>query len=110
MRAGRLDTVITIERNTGSTRDDFNQPVESWTTLQEIRAAKDDLRDSERLRAQGVQATISTRFTFRWTPTTADLNAKDRIMCDGQLFDIYSVKAIGRQREWEVTANARSDT
>lgn len=109
MRAGRLDTLITIERST-PTRDAFNEPVPAWSTLKTVMASMDDLRDSERLRAQGVQATISTRFGFRWTPDIDDLNAKDRIVVDGQIFDVYSVKKIGRQREFEVTANARSDT
>jgi SPP1 family predicted phage head-tail adaptor len=108
MRAGRLDRRISIERVT-TAPDAFNTPVETWTTIAEVWASKEDIKDGERLRAQEVSAEITTRFQIRWSTTVADVNPKDRLTFDAKTYDIFGVKEIGRREGIEITAAARAD-
>lgn len=108
MRAGDLDRQVRLERFT-ETRDAFNNPVEAWTTLATVRAAVEYIRDGERWTAQEVGAAATLRFRIRYSSTVADLNAKDRLIYDGDTFNIMAVKEIGRREGLEITAAARAD-
>lgn len=73
-------------------------------------AHKSDVSDGERLRAREVQAVVSARFVVRWTPFTAGITPKDRLICDGPEYEIVGVKeAAGRRRWLELTCAARND-
>lgn len=108
MEAGKLDRRITILRavNTGNA---FNEPVASWEPLATVWASKEDIRDGERIRAQTISADITTRFQIRHSTVVADVNAKDRVLCEGKTYDIFSVKEIGQRVGFEITATARAD-
>lgn len=108
MRAGDLDRRVTIERFT-TTRDDFNNPVPDWAVLATVSASVEHIRDAERWTAQEVGASATMRFQIRYSSTVADLNAKDRLVYDGDTFDIVAVKEIGRRQGLEITAAARAD-
>ena len=108
MKAAKLDRSITIERFT-ETRDAFNNPVETWTTLATVRASVEHIRDSERWTAQEVGAAATMRFQIRWSSTLAELNAKDRVIYEGDTFDVAAVKELGRRKGLEITAAARAD-
>jgi SPP1 family predicted phage head-tail adaptor len=108
MRAGALDRRIVIQRVTTSPNE-FNAPVETWSTLATVWASKSDLKDGERMQAGEVASTITTRFRIRYSTTVADVNPKDRIAHDGLTYDIVTVKEIGRSEGIEITAAARND-
>lgn len=72
-------------------------------------ASKFDVSDSERMRAAEVQASITTRFRVRWSPFTAGVTPKDRLVCEGVDYDITGIKEIGRREFREITAAARAD-
>lgn len=108
MKSGKLDRRLTIERFT-TTRDEFNDPVETWATLAEVWASKEDVRDTERVAAQEVGAAITTRFQIRWSNDVADVNPKDRLVCEDKTYAIVAVKEIGRRRGLELSATARAD-
>jgi len=108
MRAGPLDRRIVIERAT-ITPDEFNAPVEKWSTLASVAAAKADIKDGERLRAGAVGSEITTRFQIRYSSTVADVSPRDRIQFAGRTYDIVAVKEMGSRDGIEITAAARND-
>lgn len=73
-------------------------------------AAKRDLSDGERWRAGEVQAHITTRFVLRWSPFTAGIDPRDRLVCEGVTYEIVGAKdGAGRRRVIEFTCAARND-
>lgn len=84
--------------------------VETWADYDlPVWAAKKDISDGERWRAQAVAAMITTRFQVRYSPLTASITAKDRLTCNGREYDITGIKDIGRREGFEITASARAD-
>jgi SPP1 family predicted phage head-tail adaptor len=85
--------------------------VDSWSDHGGwVYAKKRDLSDGERWRAGEVQAHVATRFTVRWSPFTAAITPKDRLICEGREYEIVGVKECEGRRQWvEITCAARSD-
>jgi SPP1 family predicted phage head-tail adaptor len=108
MRAGPMDRRVTLQRFT-ATRDEYNEPVQTWTQLATRWASYEPLSDGERFRASETAANASARFVIRWSTAVADLNPKDRLVFDGTIFDIIHVKDMGRREGIEITAAARAD-
>lgn len=108
MNAGEFDRRITVERMT-STPDEFNAPVERWLPLATVWASKRDVKDGERLRADGISSQITTRFRIRHSRLVADINPSDRVIFNGLTYDIVAVKELGRIEGIEITAAARND-
>lgn len=76
---------------------------------QPVPAEKRDVSDGERMRAAETQAHITSRFRVRWSAFTADITPKDRLICEGRVYDISGVKELDRRRTLEITAAARAD-
>lgn len=108
LAAGKLDRKIILQRFT-ETRDSYNEPVKSWTTLATRSASYEPLSDGERFRAGETAANASARFVIRYGSTVSDLNPKDRLTFEGVVHDIVRVKEVGRREGLEITANARAD-
>lgn len=108
MENEKLDRWITVQRATIS-RDAFNEPIQIWGDLATVPAAKEDVRDAERVAAQEVGADITTRFRVRWSEVMATVNPKDRIVCEGFTYNVTGAKEIQRRRGIELTAVARND-
>ena len=75
-------------------------------------ALRHDVNDTERYRQGQLQARIDTRFAVRSTEFTRGINAKDRLICEGQTFHILGVKQAsqyGRFQLIEITCEARAD-
>lgn len=108
MLAGPLDRRIVIERAT-ITPDAFNAQVEVWSTLATVWASKSDILDGERMRGAAVGAVITTRFQIRYSAAVGAVSPRDRVRFDGRIYDISSVKEIGRREGIEITAAARND-
>lgn len=108
MEAGKLDRRVTLQRATFA-QDDTGQEVATWADLVTVWASKRDVSDGERVAAAEVAASITTRFQIRWGSAWADLNPKDRVVCEGKTYDVSAVKELGRRAGLEITAAARSD-
>lgn len=106
MRAGNLDRRLTLRRNTPTT-DDFGGEVPNWADLATVWASKQDVSDAERVRAQQVGASITTRFQIRPLPGGARPSARDQVVCEGLTYEISNVKEIGRRSGWEISAKAQ---
>lgn len=110
-KAGKLDRRITIERYT-ATQDAFGGDVEAWTALTTIYAQRTDTSSKERIASQQVNATVDTRFKFRFSSVTKTVTAKDRILFDGDHYDINGSPREtkeGRSRFLEVDASRQAD-
>jgi SPP1 family predicted phage head-tail adaptor len=104
-----FDRKISILRAT-TAPNDLNELVKTWAEFIEVWAGQRDVSDGERIRAAEIQAEITTRFHIRWSADAATIDGKDRIATDdGRVFDIFSVKALGRQQIIEITATARAE-
>jgi len=108
MKAGRLDRRITIMRASLSANA-LNEHEETWLDIATVWASKEDISDSERIRAQEVSAEITTRFQIRHSSAVADVNPKDRVRFEGRVYDVYGVKEIPYRAGLEITATARAD-
>lgn len=106
MQAGRLDRRVTLLRAT-VTQNAFNEDVETWDTLAVAWASKTDVRDSERVQAAAVGASVTTRFQIRHSTQVADLSAEDQLECEGVRYGIVATKELGRRHGIEITASAQ---
>ncbi|MDA9529252.1 phage head closure protein [Bradyrhizobium sp. CCBAU 25338] len=99
MRAGNLDRLIEIQRRSTSLKLN-GTPVETWTTFTTMRAqllknATDDRED-----ARG--HTTDTALTFRMY-YFASLSLNDRLLYEGQQYDVKQITEIGRRVGMDVT-------
>lgn len=106
--AGKRNRLITIERFT-STRNEFNEDVETWAPFMSALAEKKDSSDvvkTEILGAEQVGAFLLSHFAILWSPMAATISPVDRINYDGHLWNIKGTKetAEGRNRFIEITA------
>lgn len=109
MRASKLDRVIVIQKAV-MTKDSFNNDVpSSWNEYARVRASKHEVRDAERISAQEVGADIDARFQVRWSRKIAQVNPKDRLVCENRVYEITGIKEIGRREGRELTATTRLD-
>ena len=108
LAAGSLDRRVRLERAT-SQANAFNEPVQTWTPIATVWASKKDVSDRERLASAQVGASLTTRFQIRWSSLVADLNSKDRLVCEGRTYEIAAVRELGRREGLEISATARAD-
>ena len=111
MRAGRLDRRLTIRRAT-RTQNALGETVETWADVATVWASKvdkataeADARGSNETRA----ATITTHFAVRWSATTATIDPRDRVRCEGRDYDVTGLREIGRREGVEIVATARAE-
>lgn len=117
--AGKFDRRITIRRqaqvrdaNGDPVKDGYGHPVLEWQDMTTVAAAKMDIRDAERIAAQQVGSTVTSRFVIRWSERVDDLTPADRLRYpadDGRDHNIVAVKEIGRREGLEITAAVRTD-
>jgi head-tail adaptor len=109
MQAGALDRPVQFRRAT--MHDDGLGEVEDWLNYGgPVWASKHDVSDAERWRSGEVQAHVTTRFVVRWSPFTAGLTPRDRLVCEGREYEISGIKEVGgRRRGLEITAAVRID-
>lgn len=93
MRAGNLDRVIEIQRR-GTGLDLYGTPLETWTTYATMRAQllKNATDDREGERGHTTDATRTFRMHY-----FASLSLNDRLLYEGQQFEIIGITEIGRR-------------
>ena len=95
-----FNRTVAIEAVT-ETQDDTGQPIEVWATERTLKAAREDVRGLERIRANQELGERTAVFTFRWFP---GLHSKKRLNHDGLIWDIENIAERGRRVVLEVTA------
>lgn len=110
-QAGILDRRVTIQRATLTAGGDYNEPQETWSDLATLWARRADISATEAYRAQEVGAEITTRFTVRYSTLSATITPKDRLVFDGETFNITrTMEPVGTRNQWiEIHAVARAD-
>lgn len=104
----QLDRRVQIHRSTPS--DDGLSSTDVWAAHGEpLWASKTDVSDGERARAGGVSANLTSRYVVYSTEFTRKLSPKDRIEFDGEPFEIFGIKTVGRDRLLEITAGKKVD-
>ncbi len=98
MRAGQLDTLISIARNV-TTINDYGVPSETWSTFATARAQMIQAGTEEFIRAFG--ASDETVIVFRSRFIDGVKNS-DRLICDGRAYNIRETKELGRRRGLEI--------
>jgi len=106
--AGELDRRVSLQRSV-ITRDEFNAPVETWVEFANVWTGKRDQRGEKTLANGEVVAVLETRFKIRWSPTVADLSAKDRAVCEGATYDVSDVQEWGRRDALSFVGAKRND-
>lgn len=109
LRAGELDRRITLLQPQETGRDDWNNPIIGRVEIAKVWAKKTDVSDAERVRAQEVGATITTRFVIRYSSQVRNVDPTHLIAFDGRIYDISAVKEVGRREGLEITATARAE-
>lgn len=94
MRAGRLRHRIQIQEQTSSV-DDFNTPINEWTTVATVRAAVEPLLGREFYQAQQVNAEVTTKITLR---NRDGVVPRMRVLFDERWYDIQSVQRVREVR------------
>jgi hypothetical protein len=87
--------------------DDGLASVKNWADHgTPVLASKVDLKDWELLRADGVSASLTSRFGVRSTVFTRDLTPKDAVKYRGVSYQIFGIKELGRNDFLEITVGA----
>ncbi|PHP28002.1 head-tail adaptor protein [Limimaricola cinnabarinus] len=110
MGAAKLDRRVQFRRATfadngfNSSRD-WNAADPAADNLgSRIWAQKTDLSDGERWRAGEVAAHVTTRFVVRYSSFTVSITPADRIVCEGDVYEITGIKEGEGRRQWlEIT-------
>lgn len=90
---------IAIQRST-PTQNTIGEPVDSWADIHTCFARKEPMSGSERFGSDMNLAEHPTLFTFRYASAISDLSALDRIVHDGQNYDLVSVFNVEDRNEW----------
>lgn len=109
--SGGLDRRITIERDSGSTTNGFNEKASTWLPHTTVWARKMDASDGEKVAAGQTGSSVMSRFRVRSSTKTRDITPRDRIVFDGN-WNILGIKETqeGRKRFLEITAVTDTDS
>lgn len=103
MTAGRRETEIEFQRAT-TTQDDYGEEVSTWTTVGTEWADVNWGRGDERRQAAMEQGSQPATFNVLENPMTRAVSVKDRIVLDGQNWDITSSVPGKRRGDRDITA------
>lgn len=98
MRAGKLDRLITIERQ-AETVAPSGAVTSSWAPLASARAELVQQTADEFLAGPGEAEERTLVFRIRWR---AGLSTADRVIFEGQPYDVKQIVEIGRRRGLEL--------
>lgn len=127
MRAGPLDRLITIQRNTTTAGED-GHPIASWSTVGPLRrsASVRAISGDERFTAPQYVASEQVEFRIRYALAVAEVTPLDRIIYPAlteaeaaespaaeietrRIYDIMAAPEIGRREGLLIKAVRRSD-
>ena len=111
MRAGDLDRRITLQRAT-AVQDAMGEPIKTWSDIARVWAKKLESRRMAREAPDAGEARAALRrrtFEIRWSSAVADLSPVDRLIFEGEPYDILGVTEIGRRVGLSIEAEARAE-
>lgn len=109
-----LDRQITLKRGpdllSPGAIDDRGRPVQldtdtaNWPTIATVAASVDPVGDAEKLRAGLVEGRERARFTIRYAADVAAVTGNDRLILDGDAWQITGAPDLGRRQWIEISA------
>lgn len=93
-----MDTVIVIQR-VSTMRNAAGTPVETWSDLVTLRAQVIQSSTEEFMRGAGAQDKTAAVFRTHYFP---DVTNADRVVCDGEVYNIKELKELGRRQALEI--------
>jgi head-tail adaptor len=99
----RLDTLVTLMKPI-STTNALNETVLTYQADGSHWADRRDVKSSESHRAAEIGQTLTTRFTFRWSPEVATVDGRWHLLVEAVEFDVVAVRGVGRQEYVEIDA------
>lgn len=92
MNPGNMTQLVTLQQDTGSSKDAFGAPVESWGTLAQVWARVVWLGSRERFRGQRTLAAkaASVQIYYR-----TDITEQHRVLIGAEQFEITGIKELG---------------
>lgn len=96
MQSGDLNKRVRILRHRADATNAFGEPEDSWTPCETVWAAKTDVSDAERVKAQGVGVALTSRFVVRRSRVTETVTFQDRLWFRTQTFEITGLKDVDR--------------
>lgn len=117
IRAGNLDTKITIQRKADSFSN-TGEPVEVWSNVSERWANVRPISGSELNAAEQWIAREQVEFTVRWSADINEVSPLDRVVCPANdasvspevarsIYDIIAVRETSRHNELRILAARR---
>lgn len=103
MQAGKLDRRIMLQHRTQSRDATSGQQVETWETYVTVWANRRDSNSREFFASQQTIAEGTAVFRLRYRD---DVQATDRIICEGKTYNIRPPAEIGRREGLEIIATA----
>lgn len=100
VNAQSMDRRIRIERQT-VTRDAYGGETFTYALRAEVSASVFHVRGREAFTGQQVTSAADVEFRLRWRP---DVEQTDRIVFDGQAYDIVYIAEQGRRRQLRLLA------
>ncbi len=98
--SGALDRRVVIRR-AAAVRDQYGQQIKTWSDAATVWAAIEWIKDGERWRAGERGVDVAARLTLRWKAGV--VASQDRVVIDGDEYEVVGLKEIGRRRALEVT-------
>lgn len=98
MRAGKLDTTITIQRPVTSLGP-YRETHTAWEVFAAVRAQIVNASTEEFIRGQGATTESSIVFRMRWLD---GVTTENRITFEGAAYDIKETKELGRRRGLDI--------
>lgn len=127
MQAGRLDQLITIQRNT-PTQSESGEPQDNWSNIGPLRRPADVLpvRGDERFGGDQFVAKEQIEFRIRYAASVADLTPRDRVIYPAlttqeindspqpdvvtrRIHDVLAVHELGRNEGLRIITARRAD-
>lgn len=101
MNLGTLNRMVELRRDVASGSDAYGQPVTAEETVRRFWAAKIYKSEDERVAAAATYAVRVVTFRTHWSD---DLRQTDRLVCDGETFNILGFRELGFRAGLEITA------
>jgi SPP1 family predicted phage head-tail adaptor len=105
MRPGKMDRKLVVQRQVETGRTPLNEPIKTWQTVHTVWAEK--IHKSEDEAFASSQRYASRVVTFR-VYFLADLNETDRLMVDGETYNIAGIRELGYRAGTEISAEWKS--
>lgn len=103
-----MDHRITIRRLVAGVNE-FNEPIDTWTDVATLYAEKREMFGGEALRSDEVSGSLSARFRVRYSSIAATIDARDRVLFEGQELNIIGIKRTALNRWLEIDAVKKAE-